>query len=139
MISVEPRVLRGLELAQAVVDAALNALQRLLALDDGLLLLAEFFFDAVDVLVFQKVGDLRQRQVERAQIPDGAEHLELARAVVAVAALGRDVFRLEQADILIVAQTAHTQVKELGNRADLKQFGLIHRAHPPTGRFSPLL
>lgn len=74
---VEPRVLRGLELAQTVVDAALNALQRLLALDDGLLLLAEFFFDAVDVLVFQKVGDLRQRQVERAQIPDGAEHLEL--------------------------------------------------------------
>ena len=102
---------------------------------NGGLLRAQLFFDRLHVAVLQKISNLGERHVQRAQIPDGAEHLELARAVVAVAALGRDVFRLEQADILIVAQTAHAQVKELGNRADLKQFGLIHRAHPPTGRF----
>lgn len=85
------------KLMQAVADLALDAFERLLAPADLLLLLAELFLEARHVAVLQKIRDLQQRHIQRAQIPDGIEHLKLPGAVIPVAGVGVDILRRQQA------------------------------------------
>ena len=134
MDGAELRRLRGVQLAQTVVDLALDALQLRLLAHNGGLLLAQQLLDAPDVAVAQKGADLPERHVQRAQIADGIEHLELPRPVVAVAGRGVGVFRREQADGLIVAQTAHAQVKQLRHVADGKELLCARHVTPPPAR-----
>ena len=65
---VELRRLCLAQLAQAVVDLALDARELLLPPGDLLLLLAKLLLDAAHVAVLQKVRDLRQGQIQRAQM-----------------------------------------------------------------------
>lgn len=92
------------QLAKARVELALDALELLLLLYDGGLLRAQLFFDRLHVAVLQKIGDLGERHVHRAQIPDGVERLELADAVVAVIRRRIDIFRRNKAERLVVAR-----------------------------------
>ena len=126
--------LRIVQLAQAVVDLALDALQLRLLARDGGLLLAHQLLDAPDVAVAQKGADLPERHIQRAQVADGVEHLKLPRPVVAVAGRGVGVFRRKQADGLIVAQAAHAQVKQLRHVADGKQLLCPRHVTPPPAR-----
>ena len=93
---------------------------------DGGLLRAQLFFDRLHVAVLQKIGDLGERYVHRAQIPDGVERLELADAVVAVVRRRGDVFRRDKAERLVVAQAAHAEMENFCHFADGDKLGKSH-------------
>ena len=88
--------LRILNLPQAVINLALNPLQLLPLAHNRIHLLAKLFFDVVHIAVLQKIGNLLQRHIQRAQIANGIEHLKLPRGIIAIARLGISILGLEQ-------------------------------------------
>ena len=122
----ERRMPHILELAKARVELALDALELLLLLYDGGLLRAQLFFDRLYIAVLQKISDLGEWHVHRAQIPDGVERLKLADAVVAVIRRRVDVFRRDKAERLVVAQAAHAEMENFCRFADGEKLGKSH-------------
>ena len=118
------------QLAQPRVDLALDELQlALLQLERGLLR-AQLLLDGLYIAVLQKICDLAQRHIERAQIPDGVERLKLPRAEVAIARGGVNIFGGDQAECLIMAQAAHAEMEKRCDFADRIKLRMNH-AIPP--------
>lgn len=104
-----------------VIDLARYALQfTALALDE-LLLLSQLPLHKVHIARSHKLADLCERQVKNAQVADGVEGGELPRSVVAVPTRRIDVRRIQQAHLLVMAQRAHTQVKQARHLANAEQ------------------
>ena len=126
--AVQLRAAGVLQLSQTVVDLAFHDLKLLLFAGDQLFLAAQGLRDVVHIPVVQGGRDLIQRQAQRPQVADVGQLLELPDAVVAVAGGRVGVFRLQQAHLLVVAQSAHTQMVHLCHLADLEQLTLSHGA-----------
>ena len=121
------RSLRILNLPQTVINLALDPLQLLPLAHNRIHLLAELFFDVVHIAVLQKIGNLLQRHIQRAQISNGIEHLELPRGIIAIACLGISILGFEQPQLLVMADAADAQMKKPRHLPDLKQ---LWRTHP---------
>jgi hypothetical protein len=110
-------------LAQLAGDLAVS-------LDAGLDALEMGGEDCPLVAVRQHARDLRQREVELAQPPQADPVVDLVTVVQAVPAPRVDSRRLEQADLVVVAERLDAQARAPGEAADRDQ----HENHAKASR-----
>ena len=84
-------------------------------------MLGQLALHQIHVARGDKLAYLRQWQVKNAQVTDGVEGGELSRSVVAIAACGVDMRRLQQAHLLVMTQCANAQVKQARHLANAEQ------------------
>lgn len=111
LIRSSSEVLASRNLPQAVVDFLFNIFKLFFLLDNPLLLRQQLVFDNINVPVLEKIGNLRQRHIERTQIAHRVENFKLPCAVIAVVRLRVNIFGNKNSEALIVAQTARAEVK----------------------------
>jgi hypothetical protein len=74
----------------------------------------------------EEAADLVERDVQPAQATDRLGVARLSEGVVAVAARVVDARRLEQPDVVVMAQRLHRQTAEAGEAADGQLLGELH-------------
>ena len=84
-----------MEQRKPVIDLTRHALQLAALALDELLLLSQLPLHKVHIARGHKLTDLREWQVENAQVADGIEGGELSRSVVAVPTCRIDVRRVQ--------------------------------------------
>ena len=108
------------DLGKTVIDLSLDQKKLLPSAADLLLLFQQKIMDGVRIPVPEKGGDLFQRHIQSAEVAYGIQTFKLPGAVIAVSCVRIRIFRLQEADSVVVAQDADADVKQPGYLADLK-------------------